>query len=155
MPPTPLPTPLPEALAGKPFLGADAGISRRTLQGKRFRRLYNDVFVQPVPDSLALRCSGALLVLPKDVAFSQHTAAALRRLPVPESPVLHALVRTGTGVRISGIRAHRGLESADVCPLGDLSVTALDRTFLDLASDLDLENLVVLGAFSAPIGRKA
>jgi hypothetical protein len=108
--PVPL-TPLPEALAGRPFLGADA----------------------------------VAAVLPKDAAFSHHTAAALRRLPVPDSPVLHALVPTATGVRIAGIRAHRGLESADVCPLGELFVTTIDRTFLDLAVELSIEDLVVFG----------
>jgi hypothetical protein len=142
-------TPLPEALAGRPFLGADAvaaGLSRRVLSGGRFRRLFRDVFVETsVPDSLAVRCAGARLVLPKDAAFSHHTAAALRRLPVPDSPVLHALVPTATGVRIAGIRAHRGLESADVCPLGELFVTTIDRTFLDLAVELSIEDLVVFG----------
>jgi len=140
---------LPESLSGKPFLGVaavDAGVSRRELRGPRFRRLFHDVYVEAsVPDSLAVRCVGALLVLPKDAAFSHHTAAALRGLPVPDVSLLHATVRTRTPVRVTGVVAHRGLESADVRTVGDLPVTSMDRTFLDLAGHLEPVDLVVLG----------
>jgi len=136
-------------LSGRPFRQADAkaaGLSRRQLQGRRFRRLYRDVYVDAsVPDSLALRCDGALLVLPKDVAFSHHTAAALRRLPVPDEPTVHVVVRHGKRTDIGGIRAHQGFRDEDVRHVEGRPLTSVERTFLDLAPMLGHVDLVILG----------
>jgi hypothetical protein len=87
-------SPVPPSLLARPFSTADAeavGLTRRQLQSSRFRRLYRDVYVAASqPDTLALRCDGALLVLPKEVGFSHHTAALLRRLPY-QTPVSSTL----------------------------------------------------------------
>jgi len=142
-------TPVPPSISGKPFRLADAelaGLTRAHLRGRRFRRLYHDVYVEAVlPDSLGLRCAGAALVLPEDAAFSHHTAAALRRLPVPEEPLIHVALPAGVQVRVAGIRGHSGLRPEDVRVVEERRLTSMERTFLDLATHLDLVDLVVLG----------
>lgn len=145
------PSPLPRDLAAGPFRTADAhaaGVPRWRLENPDVRRVHRGVWVDAaMPDSLAARCAAALLVLPPGTVISHHTAAQLRKLPVPESKQIHVTVPGRTAPRVDGIRAHlRTVELA--CEIfAGLPVTTRPRLWLDLAAeaDIDRDELIVLG----------
>ena len=146
----PAPTPLPKDLLSRPFTRAEAaalGVSDRVLAGQRFRHPHRGIYVPShLQDTVLLRATAASLALPRAAAFSHTTAAELRRLPVPESSALHACVPVGEVVPdIAGVIGHEGLLEEHVTLLGALRVVTGCRTFLDLAPELGLTDLVILG----------
>jgi hypothetical protein len=90
-------------------------------------------------------------VLPVPWALSHVTAARLLALPLPVAwsvgEPLHVIRPTDrTRVRRAQVAGHLGLESRTVCRVhGRLAVTGPLSTWLDLASLLDLDDLVVAG----------
>lgn len=92
----PAPSDLPAELLTGPFTVSYAvslGIPRSVLRGNRFRQPFRGVRVPAhLPDTLALRADAARLVLPTAAAFSHHTAAVLRDLPVTGDGRIHVTV---------------------------------------------------------------
>ncbi len=133
----------------RPFSAAQArqaGISRRQLTGRSFRRLVQGIYVSAdIVPGAAVMARAALLATGDDRAVaSHHTAALLWGGVVPHHHLVHTTVPAG-GVRLrrDGVHVHAG--DRDVRVLRGVPVTAPADTFLDLASVLGLVDLVVLG----------
>lgn len=149
----PAPTPLPPALASRPFTVAEAlalGVSRDVLRGNRLRAPHRGVRVSAhLADSLELRCQAAALALPAGSAFTRATAARLCHLPVPGSwrgAPLDVVVIGQVPPRVRGVRAREATEAPPVQRLrSGLLVTTGPAIWVDLATTLDLDDLVVLG----------
>lgn len=131
-----------------PFLRQEAlcaGLHRYEIDGPGFQRLFGSVRVAAHLDLDArTRAHAALLVVP-GAAVSHHTAAAIYRAVVPESDAIHVTVTTARGRRRrAGIRCHVSnvVTTRDV---GGLALTSPERTFVDMAAELGLVDLVVLG----------
>jgi hypothetical protein len=95
-------------------------------------------------DSVDLRARAALRLAPDGAVLARRTAAALWGGIVPPATEIQLLVVPGTRLRVAGIdaraRAHR-----DVAWRLGLPLTSPARTFVDLAGELGLVDLVVLG----------
>lgn len=89
------------------------------------------------------------LVLPDPWAFSHSTAARLHGLPLPRrwSPAepLDVMRPHGSSVRRSGVRTRHGLENRRPVLRQGLPLTDVPTTWADLAAELSLDDLVVLG----------
>ena len=144
---------IPEHLAGRPFLlteASAAGVSRKVLDGARFRAPFRGVRVpMTFEDTLLVRCRAALLVLPDDAVLSHATAARLHGLPMPgdwrTEPV--DVLSAVRGLRRRGVRVHESEEPrafAETTTVG-LETTSVPATLGHLATELDVDGLVVLG----------
>ncbi len=133
----------------RPFTTAAAlssGLSDRVLHGPRYRPLLHGVHVRAgVPDSPQLRYDAARLVLPLGAVASHHLAAQLLGATVPDSEVIHMTVPGSAGHERAGLRVHRFATRRPVVRTGGRLVTAPVVTFLSLAAELSLLDLVVLG----------
>lgn len=152
---------MPDELLAAPFTTGRAralGVSRRVLDGRRFRRVHRDVHVSTaLPDTAELRRVAALLVLPPGAAFSHRSAVEAHRLPLslpelrtPPADVdlrPHVSVPAGGAVPdLKGLHVHVvDLPPAHVTHVGGCPVTSAARTYLDRAAALDLPDLVGLG----------
>ena len=169
------PSPLPTELGDRAFSTGQAraaGVTHGRLRGKDLERPFHGVrrpAVEKVPasrddgspvdaalDAAALRplvvedARAAMLVLPGDGAFSHCTAALLHRIPLPRShehqQPLHVMRPTGRNpVDRPQVTPHRGLQSRRVVTVQGLRVVAPGDTWVDLASLLGVEDLVVAG----------
>lgn len=144
----PAPTPLPEALRHRPFRLDELpahGISRRIVDGHRYRRLFRGVYAAAdLPQTHDLRVRAAGLLAPTGAVASHHTAARLRDLPVPEDELVHlSSPGAGRGSRVRGLVVHRIGQGSPVRIRG-LPVTSALQTFQDLGSQLGLVDLVIL-----------
>ncbi|WP_265445570.1 hypothetical protein [Flexivirga meconopsidis] len=79
------------------------------------------------------------------VAFSHATAAQLLDLPAPRDERLHVTLPRSVFVRRRGVVMHHGLDSREIRRTGDLPVTSVLTTWLDLAPKLPVDDLVILG----------
>lgn len=125
-----------------------AGLTRGQLRGPTFVRLAHGVMVRlddAIDESERLRLLATLL--PRDAAFSHHTAAALLDAPVTTSPRTHvALTPRRVLPQHAGLVVHgRRLGPADVVLHRELRVTSGPQTFLDLAAVLAPQELVAVG----------
>ncbi|MER7073587.1 hypothetical protein [Terrabacter sp. NPDC000476] len=140
----------------RPFTVADAraaGISRWQLEGPRFQRLFTGIYVRSdVAVTTPVLAAAALLASPPGTAVCHHTAAALWGAAVPHSPDVHVAVPDGRRLVVSGLRAHRPTVVPATGRRRGLPVTSPERTFLDLAAELDLVDLVVLGDSLVHVG---
>lgn len=122
------------------------GISRRQLRNALaralIRQVLRDVYCPgSLPDDVTLRAQAALLVLPKNVVVSDHSAAWLHgidcfdptALDVP--PDLEVVSYEGTDrIRRTGIfGGKRALIPEDICAVDGVAVTTPLRTACDLA----------------------
>ena len=133
----------------RPFTRADAikaGIEPKLFRGSRFRRLFSGVYVDAaVQPSPALQAAAALLGHDAAAYVSHATAARVYGVPIPPLPDEHVSVpeRTQRRPRV-GVRCH-------VCPAPrvrvhqGVRVSEYDQMFVELASLLDLVDLVVVG----------
>lgn len=161
-------TSVPPPLRRKPFRTADAraaGLERHHLRGQRFRPLLRDVYVSAdVPETFELWCDAARLVTPPEAVFSYGTAAQLYSLPLPPA-LVHPLRRCNDQRRSPGERTlhltvdgpsrsrrrhglvihQSSLPADDVRDRHGRPLTSAARTFLDLAEELTIVDLVVLG----------
>lgn len=145
----PAPTRLPEALRHRPFRVEELdayGISRRIVDGRRYRRLFQGVYaVAELPLDHDLWVQAARLLAPEDSMASYHTAARLRDLPVPEDGLVHLSSASAVrGSRVRGLTVHLGGPRSPVNIRGQ-PVTSARRMFRDLGGHLDLVDLVILG----------
>jgi len=142
---------VPDALKGSPFTLAQAaanGVSRRSLQGRAYRRLshgfYLSADVDPGP---SIWLAAAALRMPAGSAVSGLWAAwawGVDLLPADAQDVEITLPRGRTLRRGSGIRARRALlPPVDVVGVDGLAVTSESRTAFDLARRGPREDAVI------------
>jgi hypothetical protein len=158
--------PIPDSLTGRAFTTAEAhqaGLKEGRLRGPDLDRPLHGVR-QPstaaVPDprdrsseierSTLSAARTAALVIPGDAAFSHCTAALIHRLPLPRSHEhdgpLHVMRWSARNpVDRPQVKAHLGLESRKVTTVRGVRVVEPVDTWVDLASLLGVEDLVVVG----------
>jgi hypothetical protein len=138
------PSVIPEALNGQPFRIADAralGVSSKTLQGARFRRVARGLYVAMASDSPRLRVRGVMLALPPGTIATGVTGLQLLGSDVgPPLPMTFATThprqvrrRDVKVMRIKELPAHRD------------GVAAPEHCWLVAASTLNLLDLVTAG----------
>jgi len=133
----------PPQLVGRIFRGSAAIerglLTRKQLYGSAWRRVFHDVYVDAeVPDTHALRCRAAGLILPAGSAVTGRSAACLQGLPLgrPHEPV-QVLAPSTSRCRAKGLRIHHGvLPAAQVLP-GPPPVTVPARTAWEIAREPD------------------
>ena len=123
-----------------------AGVSAKTLRGPHFRSILRGVFVDAsVPHWDEERIDAALLLY-DDSAFASHASAArLLGLPIPTTPDEHVSVLDACHRRRrEGVACHLARHDDVVRVRGRRCSSAL-AAFAELASSLDLVDLVVVG----------
>jgi hypothetical protein len=133
------PTLTPTARAG--------GLTRRRLENRRRNRQVARSLWVPAStrNDLVERCRALRLLLPDDAVFSHYTAAELLGVTVPDDPLIHFCTQQLIEPRIAGVVGHRIGGYGPPTWRNDLPVTTPARTYLDLASRLDLMALVQAG----------
>jgi hypothetical protein len=139
------PAEIPPALNGQPFRTVDAyalGVSLKTLQGSRFRRIAKGVYVAAATaDTHRLRVRGAMLALPPSTIATGVTGLQLLGVDVgPEVPMVFASThprpvrrREVTVIRVKQLPPHRD------------GIAAPEHCWLVAASTLNLLDLVTAG----------
>lgn len=126
--------------------GLASGRTRRELAGARYRVLGHGILVSSaVPDSPALRTRAALVPFGADAFASHCSAARAWDAPVATCPEEHVTVVGPNGRRRrAGVVCHVR-DGADIRVIGDLPVSDLADLFVEMADELPLVELVVLG----------
>ena len=125
--------------------GLDAGLTERVLRGPAYQRLLHGVYAPVgVTPTTTVRARAALLLAPDGALLARHTAATLWGGVVPTSPDIQLVIPPGSRLRVSGVDARVRRRPGRVWHDG-LPMTSPTQTFVDLAGDLDLVDLVVLG----------
>jgi len=142
----------------EPFSRADArraGIPVKHLTSRRFRRLFYDAYVSAdVPVTPVVRASAALRISPFGSHASHHTAAQIWDGVVPDQPLTHvSSPHGGTRSARQGVGSHQSSDGSEVVTFGGLQVSSPAQTFIDLATELTLVDLVVLGDSLVKKGR--
>lgn len=108
-------------------------------------RLHTDVYCRAEDARrLNIRLAGALLACPEGTALAGRSAAKWYGAVVPQTDRVEVVVRPAVLVRRPGIRARQARVSAQRVWKG-LPVTTPEQTFADLARELPLVDLVVVG----------
>lgn len=133
----------------RPFTTAQAraaGISKSVLAGPRFTSIFHGVHIDAdIEPDLRTRILGALLVLPPDAAASHTTAMRLHGFDVRGHPDLEFSTNTLRQRRIPGVIVHRRRGDLHPCSVHGLPTLGPDRTFVDVALQLRLPDLVAFG----------
>jgi hypothetical protein len=136
----------------RPFTRADglsAGLTDRQLQSARFERPHTGVYVLATTElTPAIRAEAALLASGPGAFASHATAGRLWGVPLPPLADEHVTVREPRSRRQrSGIRCHllHAGADAEVWHLDGLSVSGPAQLFVELATQLSLVDLVVVG----------
>lgn len=134
----------------RPFTRADAvraGVSDRVLRTSRYRRIFRGVYIRAeVAPSERERMEGALALHPEGAWLSHRTAAAWCGVAVPESPLVHVSVLRAEDRRWQpGLKPHVAPPATRTRVWRGLPVSEPVRLFVELASMLDLVDLVVAG----------
>jgi hypothetical protein len=124
-----------------------AGLPVSQLRSARFRRLFHDVYVSAdTPLSASVLAKAALSISPVGSHASHHTAACIWGGVVPDQPLTHVSTPyPGSRSRRQGVGSHRSPRGSEVVSFGGLRVSSPEQTFIDLATELSLVDLVVLG----------
>ncbi|GAA2092722.1 hypothetical protein IDH50_18415 [Aeromicrobium tamlense] len=141
---------IPESLTGRPFTVAEAraaGVSARTLDGGRFRRLFRGVHVLASEEPTSRTwLRAAVLAGPSDAVVSHRTA---QELCGPElsgaDDRIHLSTRRNAVSRDERIAVHRRLHPIASHEVDGLPVTTPARTFVDCALSLTFVQLLVFG----------
>ncbi len=144
---------LPEELRGQAFSvrsAREADVGEARLYGRDLDRPSRGVRHDGPVDSLRTLALATGPALPADVAFSHQTAALLLNLPLPRRhetwQPLHVMRNSDLSrIRRRGCEQHKGLEHRRTWTTRGLVVVAGSDTWVDLAPQLDVEDLVVLG----------
>lgn len=160
-------TRLPNGFDNSPFLVREAmaaGAGATRLRGRDLDASIWGTRAAVDDTSLLSRCRRFALRLPPDVFFSHTTAARLWGMPLPPSATRDARldISVAAGSRAphaAGIRGHAlAVGTTQVERLSDIRLTNPARTWCDLASILDLHDLVAAGDFviqrRLPIARR-
>lgn len=138
-----------------PFTRAEAlaaGIGVGSLTGSRFHRVFRNTYVpSTLPLTTEMCARAALRLAPDGAVIARQTAAVLWGAVVPETPEIHLTLPPGSRLRVHGIdaRVRRSVESRQ---RHGMPLTSPGQTFHDLADDLDLVDVVVLGDSFVRIG---
>lgn len=121
-----------------------AGVSVGRLRGPAYRQIFHDVHSRASDfRDLRVRAVAALRVAPEGALVARQTAAELLGGVVPRSPEIEVALPSGR-MRVRGVRARRRV-STSAARIGGVPVTTAEDTFVDLAGELGLVDLVVLG----------
>lgn len=125
--------------------GREAGISRRTLESARYRRLLCNVYISAEAriDPL-VEAEAAVLAAQPGAFASLHTAARLWGGVVPHSHLAHVSVPAGRG-RKQRADLRTGSSSRTPVRFRGVPTTSPVDTFMDLSVHLNLLDLVILG----------
>lgn len=134
----------------RPFTRQEAlatGLTDAALRSRAFRRLlhgvYVDARVEQTPDLVA---EALLLVAPRVAWVSHASAARVHGIPLPPLPDEHfSVVEAGERSDRRGIRCHVGPAAARVVRRDGLQYSAPGQVFVELAEQLTLVDLVVVG----------
>jgi len=129
-----------------PFRRSDRppGVTDWQLRTPAFRRLFHDVYVERAAELTPALVAQAALLLAPEAAVSHHSAARLWGAVVPDDGLVH-LACPGRRPQVEGIAAHRIGTGKRTTRWGGLRLTTPAQTFLDLAAQLALVDLVALG----------
>ena len=132
-----------------PFTRADAraaGVSDDDLAGPHYRRLFHGVHIRAgAPITAVTMARAALLRSPPDAIIGGRAAARLWGGVVPDGGPVDVLHEQGHQTRAVGLRSHPLRRMPRTRIREGIRVTTPERTFADLAAELDLVDLVVLG----------
>jgi hypothetical protein len=129
----------------------ERGITAGELRGPRWVRLYNDLYLPAsVEVTDQVRARAALRLAPEGALVARHTAARLLGGVVPHTSDVHLALPSGR-LRVAGIDARRGTGRA--ARIHRIPITSAEATFVGLADDLSLVDLVVLGDSLVKSGR--
>jgi very-short-patch-repair endonuclease len=122
-------------------------MSETSLLGPRFQKVFHDRYVDnSVGITLRLRAEVAVELAAPGAYVSHQTAAELWGAVIPATGDTHITVpRDAVRTRRRGIKAHRDFGKAEPVSLRGLRISTSAQTLLDLAADLGLVDLVVLG----------
>lgn len=134
----------------RPFSRADArraGISVKHLTSDRFRKLFYDLYISAnIAVTPVVLASAALRISPLGSHASHFTAAEIWGGVVPHQPLTHISSRHGrTRSERQGVGSHESSRGSQVVIHRGLRVSGPEQTFIDLATQLNLVDLVVLG----------
>ena len=132
----------------QPFLrhrAIDAGLSDAQLRSSAFTQLVWGVHVSAeVPIDNYLMCKAALLAVP-EASICGRSAARLWGAIVPDSADVEVLLDRKHRTLVKGLRMHRPAQRPPTTTRYGLRVTTPEATFLKLAGELELVDLVVAG----------
>lgn len=134
----------------RPFTRADAvaaGISPRRLSGSRYRRVFRGVYIcADVPPHQHQRIVGGLLLHPPSARASHLSGAQICGVAVPEHSTVHISVPLAKDRRWQpGLKPHVSPLHVKAITWKGVSISDPVRMFVELASILDLVDLVVAG----------
>lgn len=124
-----------------------AGISDKALRGPDFQRLFYDMYAaSDVLRTPSLLGRAALSVSAPGSRISHFTAARIWGGVVPDHAEVHVAVpRLGHRSRRRGVQPHRLNPDAETVSRSGLRISTARQSFLDLAAEVGLVDLVVLG----------
>jgi hypothetical protein len=133
-----------------PFSRADArraGIPVKHLTTKRFRKLFYDLYVcADLAVTPVVLASAALRISPLGSHASHFTAAQIWGGVVPDQPLTHvSSPHRRTRSERRGVGSHETSRGSQIVIFQQLRVSSPEQTFIDLATELNLVDLVVLG----------
>ncbi len=144
------PAPLPPHLSARPFAVANSGLTPARLRASDLDRTVWGV--RGARGSTLLdRCAMFAVRLGPELVFSHTTAALILGAPLPlaheNEPELHVSApHPRRAPHAAGIIGHRSvIAPADVTSRGAIRHTTAARTWIDLATQLPLEDLVAVG----------
>ncbi len=155
MPASPVPAPAgpPTLDTAQPFLRTDAlaaGITPKQLRGPGFRRLLRGVYIDAAVEPDPIHGVWAALLIHPAGAFASHASAArVSRAPLPPGladehvSVFDADHRR----RRDGVRTHVARIGTPVARHRGCLISAPEQTFVELAEQLTLVDLVVVGDY--------
>ena len=135
----------------RPFTRAQAvaaGITDRQLRGSRYVQLLGGYYISSAVTDLAReRTRAALMLHPAGAVATHFSAARLRKVPIPPQAVEHVSVARPEDRRHRhGLRCHVAAIAAEQIEVIDgIRLSAPHQMFLELASQLSLVELVVVG----------
>lgn len=162
-----IPEPLPHAFSTDPFTVSEAdasGISRSRLRHSRIMRLSRSIRWVDSQDLADLqdmpphrRYRAYTQVTPYSVA-SHRSAAEVWEFPMPsfaDDGKLHITRLTGLSPqRRGGVSGHTGqMFAGEICVVDGLSLTSRERTWLDLAQRLTVQDMTVIADYLIRIPR--
>lgn len=140
------------ALGEGPFHVSEAmaaGVTRRQLEARRFRRLFRGVYVRSeLAMTFQLWLRAALKVAPAGAVVSHHSAARLWGLQLRGERRLHLSTTTPTTTVLAGTVMHRRQAAIASRVVDGLPVTSPERTLVDCAGPRHRISLVWLVALA-------
>jgi hypothetical protein len=145
----PAPSLIPPELRGRAFTVDEAaryGLSRRTLQGRRFVMVFPGVYrLAETELTHEVAVEAAMTVLPSDAALSHVSNLRWRGLAVRPAFPLHFATSTELRSFRDGIVLHRYQGRISARPDRGVPLLGPDRTFVDCGTILSIMDLVRVG----------